>query len=198
MVKLHAPAGSTARRVMSGGAAVAAVLGLAACGTVTAKNGGQAGASGAPASTSPRATTGPVQGSVPVGTGPALCAGVSQLRSLTVTRVVTLPNHLRFTFPARVRVTAPVRVRAVATAACQSPQMPRVMMTCPADFGVSYRLAFATAGRAYPDVTAAATGCAKLAGLESIRQAQPGFWVILGRAMGVAAPDSQAFTGHHS
>jgi hypothetical protein len=201
-----------------GSAAVAAVLGLAACGTATAPGSGAAAPGSqraAPAATGgllssrravpPAATSSatgrpasPRQGSVPVGIGPALCGGISGLRTLSVTRAVPLAGHSRFPFPARVTVTAPAQVRAVALAACQQPQLPRVMMTCPVDLGVSYRLAFAAPGRGYPVLTAAATGCAKLTGLDTARQAAPAFWVVLGKALGLAAPGQAAFAGSSS
>jgi hypothetical protein len=133
---------------------------------------------------------------VPLGTGPALCAGLSQLRHLTITRVLTLRNQLRFPFPARVTVTDPARVRAAATAACQLPELPRVILHCPADLGISYRLAFAAPGRSYPALTAAVTGCAQVAGLGLTRRAVPSFWVTLGNAMNLAHPGAAAFAGH--
>ncbi|MGE5133239.1 MAG: hypothetical protein ACM32E_10065 [Gemmatimonadota bacterium] len=195
MAKVHARQGGVAWRVTLAGAAAAAAAGLAACGSV---HGGGAAGAGAAAPSSAGATGSALQGSVPVGAGPALCAGVSHLTSLTVTRVVSLPNQLRFSFPATVKLSDPARAQSVASAACRLPQLPRVMMTCPADLGVSYRLAFAAPGRDYRPLTAGATGCAKLAGLDATRQAIPAFWVSLGKAMGLASPDAQVFAGSHS
>jgi len=194
MAKVHARQGGVAWQVVLAGAAAAAVTGLAACGSV--QGGGAAGASSAAAS-SAASTGSPLQGSVPLGAGPALCAGVPHLTTLTVTRVVTLRNQLRFSFPATVKLSDPAQAQAIAGAACQLPQLPRVMMTCPADLGVTYRLAFAAPGRDYPALTAAATGCAKLVGLDATRQAVPAFWVSLGKAMGLASPGAQAFAGSH-
>jgi hypothetical protein len=158
MARGHRAAGLTALGSTAlGSTAVAAVIGLAGCGTAPAPGSGAAAPGSqraAPAATGgllssrravpPAATfpaTGraasPGQGSVPVGAGPALCEGISRLRTLSVTRAVPLAGHSRFPFPARVTVSAPARVRAVALAACQQPQLPRVMMTCPVDLGVS-------------------------------------------------------------
>jgi hypothetical protein len=182
---------------MLGVAALAAMLGLAACGSVVAKGSGAAGAGAASGTPSGSPATGnPLQGSVPVGAGPAVCAGIPHLTSLTVTRVMSLPNRFHFSFPATIKVSDPAQARAVATAACQLPQLPRVMMTCPADLGVTYRLGFAAAGRAYPVVTASAAGCAKLVGLDMTRKAVPAFWVTLGKAMGLASPGAPAFIGN--
>jgi hypothetical protein len=197
MAKVHARHSGAAWRVMLGGAAVAAMLGLAACGSVVAKGSGAAGASRASGTPSgPSASGSPLQGSVPLGAASAVCAAIPHLTSLTVTRVMTLHNQFHFSFPATVKVSDAAQARAVAAAACQLPQLPRVMMTCPADLGVTYRLAFAAAGRAYPPVTAAATGCAKLVGLDVTRKAVPSFWVDLGKAMRLASPGAPAFAGN--
>lgn len=213
-MKPHAQAPRASRRIRRGAAALTAVLALAACGTVLAACGTVAasGDGGQPAAGPPAHTALPpaqppssrpalpsshpaLPGSVPLGTGPALCAGLSQLRRLTVTRIVTLRNNLHFPFPARVTVTDPARVRAAATAACRLPELPRGTLNCPADFGISYRLAFAAPGRPYPALTAAATGCAKVTGLGLTRSAVPSFWVTLGKAMNLASPGAAAFAG---
>ncbi len=194
--------GRWAWRIVLGGAGTAVLLGLAACGQEPASSAAGAGSpagtpspAASPSAAGAASSGSPLQGSVPVGAGPALCAGLSQLTSLTVTRVVSLPNHLHFPFPPVVKISDPAQVRAVAAAACPLPQLPRVMMTCPADLGVSYRLAFAAPGRGYPVLTAAAGGCAKLVGLDVTRQAVPGFWVLLGRAIGLPAAARAAFGG---
>jgi hypothetical protein len=195
----HAGPSRRAGATMAVLAALAAMTALAACGTMRAGGGGNAAGGQAvshrQATGSPPAG-GPLQGSVPVGAGPAVCAHISALRTLTVTRVVTLHNRLHFPFPASVRVTAPARVAAAATAACRLPELPRVPLSCPADLGISYRLVFADDSRSYPPLTATATGCAKLAGLDVTRRVVPSFWVTLGRAIGIASPGAAAFAGH--
>jgi hypothetical protein len=199
MAKVHPRHDGPAGRLLLGAAAAAAAIGLAACGSVHGSGSGGAGgeASSPAAPSSAAASSGPLQGSVPVGAGPALCAGLAHLTGLTVTRAVTLPNHPHFSFPATVTLSQPAQARAVASAACQLPELPRVVMTCPADLGVVYHLSFTAPGRTYPPLTAAATGCGKLAGLDTTRQAIPGFWVSLGKAMGLASPDPQTFAGSH-
>ncbi len=109
---------------------------------------------------------------------------------LVVSRVSALPpNHLHFAFPAAITVTSPGRARAVAAAVCGLPLMPRVVMNCPADFGISYRLSFAAGSTTFPVVTASAGGCSGVAGAGPARSAarSPGFWAVLARAMGVSA-----------
>lgn len=187
-----------ARRLGAGGVAAAALAALAACGG--GPGSGEAAGTAPPTTASAAASaippaSNPVQGSVPVGAGPALCAAIGQLHAVTITRVVTLRNRLYFPFPATVRLTDPAAVRAVASAACQLPQLPRVMMTCPADLGISYRLVFTAPRRSYPALAAAATGCAKLVGLDVTRQAVPSFWVTLGRAMKLRRPSAASFGG---
>lgn len=194
MTGLRGSRGATARlAVLAAAVAVTAGLaaGLAACGAVTA-SGADSAPRTSPASSSPGS---PLQGSVPVGTAGELCAGVSKLTGLTVTRLVTLRNHLHFPFPARVQVTSPVLVRTVAAAACRLPAAGKLMVNCPADLGVGYRLAFSAAGRSYPVLSADATGCQKVSGLDPARQANPAFWATLGRAIRVSSPGAAAFRG---
>jgi hypothetical protein len=184
------------------GIATAAVIGLAACGT--AVSGGSAGSGGsasasAPGSGSAAATPGGPASpppAVPVGAASVVCANASRITTLTVRRSDSLPrNHMHFTFPAVTTVGDTAKARGVAEAMCSLPQMPRVMITCPADLGITYRLIFSSAGRSYPAVIAEPGGCRKLVGLDSTRQAVPKFWVTLGKAMGIAHPGSSSLNG---
>lgn len=181
--------GGKSRWAWLGGATVA-LLALAACGSAAVPG----AVSGLRSPSGPPSTHRALQGSVPLGAGPALCGGISRLRSLTITRTVSLRNQLHFAFPATVAVHDPSDVRAVATAACRLPQLPRVMI-CPADLDISYRLAFAAGSQAYPVLTVAATGCWPVAGLDGTRQAVPSFWVTLGTAMHLPSPGAAAFGG---
>ncbi len=106
-----------------------------------------------------------------------------------VSRVSALPqNHLHFAFPAAITVSSPARARAAAEAVCGLPPMPRAVINCPADLGVSYRLSFAAGTTTFPVVTASAGGCAGVAGAGPVRSAarSPGFWAVLARAMGIS------------
>ena len=71
------------------------------------------------------------------------------------------------------RCPVPARARAVAAAVCGLPAMPRVVMNCPADLGVSYRLSFAAGSRGFPVVTVSAGGCTGVAGAGPVRSASP-------------------------
>jgi hypothetical protein len=109
---------------------------------------------------------------------------------LVVSRLSALPqNHLHFAFPAGITVRSPARARAVAAAVCGLPAMPRVVVNCPADLGISYRLSFAAGSRGFPVVAATAGGCESVAGAGPVRSADrsPGFWAVLARALGVSS-----------
>jgi len=120
----------------------------------------------------------------------ALCSKQASVTRLVVSRVSALPqNHLHFAFPAGTTVRSPARARAVAAAVCGLPAMPRVVVNCPADLGVSYRLSFAAGSRSFPVVTAAAGGCETVAGAGPARSAarSPGFWGVLAHALGISS-----------
>ncbi len=109
---------------------------------------------------------------------------------LVASRASALPqNHLHFAFPAGITVPSPARARAVAEAVCGLPAMPRAVMNCPADLGVSYRLSFAAGTRSFPVVTVSAGGCAGVTGAGPVRSADrsPGFWTVLAHAMGISS-----------
>ncbi len=163
-------------------AAGSAVL-VAACGSQAATTSSAA----RPASQASPAATGP--GSSGARGGAALCPDRAAVTRLVVSRVNALPqNHLHFAFPAAITVASPARARAVAAAVCGLPAMPRVVMNCPADLGVSYRLSFAAGSTTFPVVTASAGGCSGVAGAGPVRSAgrSPGFWAVLARAMGIS------------
>jgi hypothetical protein len=164
-------------------AAGSAVL-VAACGSQAATT----SSATQPASTaSPAGATGP--GSTGTPGGAALCSDQAAVTRLVVSRVSALPqNHLHFAFPAAITVASPGRARAVAAAVCGLPPMPRVVMNCPADLGVSYRLSFAAGSTTFPVVTASAGGCSGVAGAGPVRSTDrsPGFWAALARAMGIS------------
>jgi hypothetical protein len=161
-------------------------LALAACGSQQA-----ATTSSATQATSPAATRSPAQ------PGRTLCSDVPALTRLVVTRVVELPqNHLHFAVPAGVTISDPATVRDVARAVCGLPVMPHGVMSCPADWGVTYRLSFAAGRGGFPVVTAAAGGCGWVSGAGPVRRAaSTGFWTELARALGVPHPSNSALQG---
>jgi hypothetical protein len=130
--------------------------------------------------------------------GSDLCSKQASVTRLVVSRVSALPqNHLHFAFPAGTIVQSPARARAVAAAVCGLPAMPRGPMSCPADWGVSYRLSFAAGTRSFPVVTAAAGGCAAVTGAGQARWTvrSPGFWTVLAHAMGVSTASALRGSG---
>lgn len=129
---------------------------------------------------------------------PTLCGSVPTLDRLVVRRSDAIPqNHMRFSFPAEVTVTDAAKVRAAARALCALPEMPTGAISCPADFGIVYQLAFFAGGRAFPAVEVDATGCQTVSGLGHVRWVarSPEFWLTLGGAMGLSSPGSAAFRG---
>ncbi len=179
------------RRWLCGAMAVA-VLGLAGCGSTAAPGKPAAG----PTATGNAAATGPASAVLSAGHG-VLCSAAAAVDRLTVSRVNQIPaNHPHFSFPATVTVSDAARARSVAQALCALAPEPRGVLSCPADFGITYRLDFAVAGRTLPPVTIRASGCEEVSGAglaKAIRR--PAFWGVLGTAMRLAHPGNAAFTG---
>jgi hypothetical protein len=175
-------------------AAAGAVTVVAGCGSqvVTASS---ATKSASPSTASP---SGIIPGGPRSSGGSDLCAKQASVTRLVVSRVSALPqNHLHFAFPAGTTVRSPAQARAVAAAVCGLPAMPHGPMSCPADWGVSYRLSFAAGTRSFPVVTAAAGGCAAVTGAGPVRWTvrSPRFWAVLAHAMGVSAASALRGSG---
>jgi hypothetical protein len=195
--------------VLAGAGAVA----LAGCGSIAAPGSVSAGSGSAgsgPAGTGSAAgSAGQVSASSPAGGAPAstaaghaaLCAGAGR-----VTRLVVVRSHLvnrfqimHFPFPREVRVTDAARARAVAAALCALPAMPGGVVNCPnMMLGTSYRLTFTLAGKPLPVVTVNGTGCQTVTGAGPVRRVSttPGFWRVLGNAIGLFGAGPPVFSGH--
>ena len=172
-------------------AAVGTALLTAACGSQAATTSG---------ATQPASPASSPSGTGPSGTGSsaALCSAPATVTRLVVSRVSALPqNHLHFAFPAGITVSSPAQARAVAEAVCGLPAAPRGPMSCPADWGLSYRLSFAAGTRSFPVVMAAAGGCGTVTGAGPARWTvrSPGFWTALARAMGISTGAALRGTG---
>jgi hypothetical protein len=157
-------------------AAVAVSLVVTGCGSVNGAT--TAARTSRPAGTATTTATG-------------LCAAVGEVNSLTVRRGGVGPaSHLRFHLPLQIVVTRPQAARAVARAVCALPRMPHGIFACPADFGISYRLEFAAAGRRLAVVTVDPGGCERVAGAGPARWAEKshGFWTVLNREAVVPGP----------
>jgi hypothetical protein len=131
--------------------------------------------------------------------GSGLCASTAQVSSLTVQRTGGLPgNHTRFTFPARETVSDAAKAQAVAQSVCGLGRQPHTaVFTCPADFGIIYRLTFAADSHRFTPVAVNATGCEMVSGLGAARSAATSttFWRTLGTAIGIPQADNMAFRG---
>ncbi len=172
-------------------AAVGTALLTAACGSQAATTSG---------ATQPASPASSPSGTGPSGTGSsaALCSAPATVTRLVVSRVSALPqNHLHFAFPAGITVSSPAQARAVAEAVCGLPAVPRGPMSCPADWGLSYRLSFAAGTRSFPVVMAAAGGCGTVTGAGPARWTvrSPGFWTALAHAMGISTGAALRGTG---
>src|SRR5215831_7722410 len=131
--------------------------------------------------------------------GPAaggVCAQAGQVDRLVVTRTDPFPGSgAHFTFPAKVVVSDPGQARSVARAACALPYMHSGAYACQEGrFRGWYTLGFATNGTRLPAVRIEST-CEDVRGLRGVRLAAfaPGFWRVLGTAMGLAHPGRQDF-----
>lgn len=132
---------------------------------------------------------------------PVLCQRVGMVKRLVVTRTDSIPqNHLHFSFPAEVTVTDASSARAVAAALCALPDVGSGTGSCPADFGIVYRLKFGERnGAVLPVVSFRATGCEFVHGLGPVRRAARSrkVWLALGKAMGLVNPYDLSGTMPH-
>jgi hypothetical protein len=182
----------TVRRARLAVMAAAALAGVAACGPVTAGPSGSpaAGASGtaaapATASTAPAPAA---SGSVPVSAAP-LCTDISHLDTLVVSLAgAPQRGHLPVALPAGITFRDPVRVQAVVAALCALPAVAPGAVSCPADFGGSYRLVFAAGQRAYAPALVRMAGCRTVSGLGPVRATTAAFWILLARELGTRHP----------
>lgn len=128
--------------------------------------------------------------------GEGTCAYPNRVVKMVVLRVNSFPkNHIHFTFPAKVEVSRPVTVRSVLSAACALPDMPSGNMSCGSgSFTGSYGLNFSTGSKQLPVIRISSI-CEKVTGLGRARWVArtPGFWGLLGSAMGLAHPAMSTF-----
>jgi hypothetical protein len=189
------------------GAAVLASAGaiaLAGCGSIAAPGSGSAGPGSPAAPAAQVSASGSARAGAPARTAAgqaALCASTS-----TVTRLVVLRSRLinriqvmHFPFPPQVIVTNAAHARAVAAALCALPKMPGGLINCPIQIlGTTYRLTFTVAGKPLPVVTVQATGCQTVTGMGPVRRVAttPGFWRVLGNAIGLFGAGPPVFSGN--
>ena len=111
-----------------------------------------------------------------------LIGAVREKRTGTGVRLDAIQgNGLRFTFPTRGVASSPRLARAVARAWCRIQWPPHgVPYSCPANWGLTYRVQFGAAGRRIGVIDPDVTGC-QWTGMDR-------FWRALGQAMGVPDP----------
>jgi hypothetical protein len=142
-----------AARGAQGLIAVTAMMGLAACGSVSA---GSAGGAGHPPSASVSASKTSAAGTP---AGGALCADGHSADRVLVSRTAS---------PRQVTLTGTTQVRAMVAALCALPPMP-TGHACPVTAGGSVRLVFAAGPRSFPPVTVQESGCRSVTGMGATR-----------------------------
>ncbi len=172
----------------------AALAGLVAAGALTA-----CGSSAAPSSQSrPSSRPSPSSSGHLAAGGSGVCASATQVDSLTIQRNDALPtNHTRFTFPATETVRNAPAAQAVAQGLCSLQRVPRTVVACPAEFGITYKLTFGQGTERFTPVTLDAGGCQLVGGLGVTRRVgtSSALWRYLGMAIGIPHPDSATFSG---
>ena len=159
--------------------AVAAVMGVAACGSVSAGNAGHPASASASASSSgvPAAAAGTSAGAAGTAGGGSLCADGQRADRVVVSRTAS---------PRQVTLRGATQVQAMVAALCALPPMPRGLQQCPADFGGVSRLVFASGGREFQPVRIQLSGCRAVAGIGPTRSwsRSPRFGQLLTRTVG--------------
>ena len=156
-----------AARGIRGLIAVAALLGLAACGSVSV---GSAGHPASPSAASPSAASANASSAgASSASTPAAAAGLPAAGSLCASRqsadrvVVS-----RTPSPRQVTLTGATQVRAMVAALCALPSLP-ARQHCPAASAGSVRLMFAAGAQSFPPVTVQQSGCRSVTGLGATR-----------------------------
>ena len=131
-----------------------------------------------------------------------LCQVIPRVDRLIVTR--DAPGvQFHFTFPAVVTVASAAMAQDVASSACALPEVTKGVYHCPAEFAVSYTLDFAVRGEkgmGGESIVANPTGCELVTGLGATRVCalRPGFYRLLGRAIGIKRAERSTFAGSFS
>ncbi|HLK77136.1 MAG TPA: hypothetical protein VKU77_26235 [Streptosporangiaceae bacterium] len=149
--------------------AVTALMGSAACGSVSAGSAGQTASASASSSAEPTAATGSPAGQ-------SLCASGQGADRVVLTR--TMPRR-------QVTLSGATQVQAMVAALCALPAMPsgQHCLVVPADV---VRLVFAAGEQSFPPVTVQEAGCRGITGLGTTRSWVPSsvFGRLLSEAVG--------------
>ena len=141
-----------AARGVRGLIAVTALMGLAACGSVSAGSAGHPASASASSSRAPAAAAGTPAGG-------ALCAAGQGADRVVVSRTAS---------PRQVTLTGATQVQAMVAALCALPPMP-AGQHCAATSAGSIRLVFAAGQRSFPPVTLQESGCRSVTGMGATR-----------------------------
>jgi hypothetical protein len=141
-----------AARGVRGMIAVTALLGLAACGSVSASSAGHPASASADSSGAPAAAAGTLAAG-------SLCTGRQSADRVVVSRTAA---------PRRVTLTGATQVQAMVAALCALPPQP-AGQHCPAASAGSVRLLFAAGAQSFPAVTVQESGCRSVTGLGATR-----------------------------
>ena len=141
-----------AARGVQGLIAVTVLMGLAACGSVSAGSAGHPAPASASSSSAPAAAAGTPAGGT-------LCADRTSADRVVVSRTAS---------PRQVTLTGTTQVQAMAAALCALPPMP-AGQHCAATSAGSIRLVFAAGQRSFPPVTLQESGCRSVTGMGATR-----------------------------
>jgi hypothetical protein len=165
--------------------AVTALMGSAACGSVSAGSAGQTDSASASSSSpptastgTPTASTGTPTASTGTPTAQSLCATGQSADRVVITR--TVPRR-------QVTLSGATQVQAMLTALCALPAMPS-QQHCLAVTADSVRLVFMAGEQDFPPVTVQEAGCRGITGLGPTRSWSPSsaFGRLLSEAVGGA------------
>jgi hypothetical protein len=160
--------------------AVTALMGTAACGSVSAGSSGSAGSTG---STGQAASASSASSSSP----PATAAGTPATQSLCTAGQGADRVVLTRTVPRRqVTLSGATQVQAMLTALCALPAAPSGQQHCLVVSADSVRLVFTAGAQTFPPVTVQEVGCQGITGLGATRSWSPSstFGKLLSEAVG--------------
>ena len=162
--------------------AVTALMGTAACGSVSAGSAGSAGSTSQPASagaSSASSASSSSPSATAVGMPPAqsLCAAGQGADRVVLTR--TVPRR-------QVTLSGATQVQAMLTALCALPARPSGQQHCLVVSADSVRLVFTAGAQSFPPVTVQEVGCGGITGLGATRSWSPSstFGRLLSEAVG--------------
>ena len=160
---------------------VSALLGVAACGSAPAGGTGHPASAGAGHTEEPAAVAA-------ASAGVPLCAAAGRVDRVVVSRVPALSaSSSHEPLPGGITFRDAPRVRALAAGLCALPLRPHgPLLSCPADFGASFRLVFAAGRRGFSPVVVQGSGCRIVTGVGPARSwsRSPQFKRLLGKVTG--------------